>query len=333
MARKRGARWQGDVVVGTARHRKSFKTLAEAEAWEERLRKAADLGLDPNAAGAPETTLGGFMDQHFRYLWGDSKSADKMRLLADVVVRELGPSTQLSDIDDTMLMRYTVSLREAGKAPATVNRRRSLVMKLLAHATRLGVVSRPPFMQKLKEYSGRTRFLTDDEERKLLRAFEHFGFHEMARLTAFLLYTGARRGEALALTWRDLHLTAKPRPTVSFWVTKGDEPRTIPMPPKAAEAIERQREALPKTDPTDRVFTLDEGQVTSQWERIRHHLGYGEDPQFVLHMLRHSCASRLVQRGVDLRRVQRWMGHKALQTTLRYAHLAPNDLDLAAGVL
>ncbi len=40
----------------------------------------------------------------------------------------------------------------------------------------------------------------------------------------------------------------------------------------------------------------------------------------------HTCASRLVQRGVPLKVVQEWMGHKAINMTMRYAHLAPANL-------
>ena len=41
------------------------------------------------------------------------------------------------------------------------------------------------------------------------------------------------------------------------------------------------------------------------------------------HSLRHTFASRLVMAGVDLRTVQVLMGHKTIQMTMRYAHLAP----------
>ena len=44
---------------------------------------------------------------------------------------------------------------------------------------------------------------------------------------------------------------------------------------------------------------------------------------FTWHCLRHMFASRLVMAGVDLRTVQQLMGHKTIQMTVRYAHLAP----------
>ena len=70
------------------------------------------------------------------------------------------------------------------------------------------------------------------------------------------------------------------------------------------------------------------------WDTIlRAHLGHSNDREFIPHMLRHTCASRLVSRGVPLPKVMQWMGHKCIQTTLRYSHLVPNDLDEAAAIL
>ena len=54
---------------------------------------------------------------------------------------------------------------------------------------------------------------------------------------------------------------------------------------------------------------------------------------FRWHDLRHDYASQLVQRGVDLYRVQRLLGHKDGRITQRYAHLAPRDLQSAVSVL
>ena len=66
------------------------------------------------------------------------------------------------------------------------------------------------------------------------------------------------------------------------------------------------------------------------WNQTRKENGFSDDPHMVPHILRHTCASRLVQAGIDLRRVQTFLGHQTIQMTLRYAHLATNDLDQCA---
>jgi Phage integrase family len=59
----------------------------------------------------------------------------------------------------------------------------------------------------------------------------------------------------------------------------------------------------------------------------------GADDQVVPHILGHTCASRLVQGGIDIRSVQMWLGHQPLSMTMRYAHSATNDLDGCVVVL
>ena len=53
------------------------------------------------------------------------------------------------------------------------------------------------------------------------------------------------------------------------------------------------------------------------------------DPEFTIHSLRHTFASRLVQKGVPLYTVQKLLGHTDIRTTQRYAHLAPDNLKQA----
>ena len=66
---------------------------------------------------------------------------------------------------------------------------------------------------------------------------------------------------------------------------------------------------------------------------MRTDMGLDDDKEFVLHCLRHTCASRLVQKGVQIQVVQQWLGHKSIQMTLRYAHLNVNNLMDAVHVL
>jgi hypothetical protein len=78
---------------------------------------------------------------------------------------------------------------------------------------------------------------------------------------------------------------------------------------------------------------LSQAQYRAIWNEAKAEVGLGADEQVVPHILRHTCASRLVQGGIDIRRVQMWLGHQTLSMTMRYAHLATNDLDGCVVVL
>src|SRR5213595_2280329 len=64
-----------------------------------------------------------------------------------------------------------------------------------------------------------------------------------------------------------------------------------------------------------------QAQYRAIWNEAKAEVGLGADEQVVPHILRHTCASRLVQGGIDIRRVQMWLGHQTLSMTMRYAHL------------
>ena len=62
-------------------------------------------------------------------------------------------------------------------------------------------------------------------------------------------------------------------------------------------------------------------------------MGLSADKEFVLHALRHTCASRMVNRGIDLYVVKDILGHASIATTQIYAHLDPRKLAHAVSVL
>ena len=66
------------------------------------------------------------------------------------------------------------------------------------------------------------------------------------------------------------------------------------------------------------------------WDRAKSDMGLAGDNDFVLHACRHSCATRLVEAGVNLALIQRYLGHQTITTTLRYAHVSDELLDAAA---
>ena len=134
---------------------------------------------------------------------------------------------------------------------------------------------------------------------------------------------GCRLGEALGLMWQDI---ADDRAT--FWITKSGRSRTAPLTARARNAID-----APKNGGSGPFANLTQPGFRAVWNDARAEIGLSGDTQVAPHILRHTCASRLARGGIDIRRVQMWLGHRTLSMTMRYAHLATSDLDACVKAL
>ena len=147
-----------------------------------------------------------------------------------------------------------------------------------------------------------------------------------------LLYAGGLRvGEIVALGEADLHLD-QARAQVRG---KGDKERIVPLGRKAIEALEeylkRARPVLAGAGRPRALFLSVRGRsLTRQWvwEMVRGASsgGDGSGRKASPHMLRHSCATHMVEHGADLRSVQRLLGHADIATTQVYTHVAMEHL-------
>jgi integrase/recombinase XerD len=147
-----------------------------------------------------------------------------------------------------------------------------------------------------------------------------------------LLYAGGLRvGEIVALGEEDLHLD-QARAQVRG---KGDKERIVPLGRKSVEAIDEYvkqgRPALARGPMQRALFLSFRGRpLTRQWvwEMVRAASGSadGSVRKASPHMLRHSCATHMVEHGADLRSVQRLLGHADIATTQVYTHVAMEHL-------
>lgn len=214
------------------------------------------------------------------------------------------------------------TLRERGNSNGTINRKMAALSKLLRKAHKMGEIHSLPEFRRQKERAGRIRFLELDEEERLFSTIRGID-EDSYRLSVFLVDTGARLGEAIGLVWND---TSDDR--VTFWVTKSGRCRTVPLTARAKTSLRADKNGQPGP-----FAMLSQFKYRSVWNDAKAKVGLATDKEVVPHILRHTCASRLVQGGIDIRRVQMWLGHQTLQMTMRYAHLATNDLDSCVKIL
>lgn len=178
------------------------------------------------------------------------------------------------------------------------------------------------------------RYLTIDEEKKLLAEVlkKNKQAHDMALVA---LDAGLRFGEIASLTWGCIDQESG---ILHVLNTKGGRDRNVPM----TDRLKALFETMEKGKPSGLVFPNSKGeiqkQIPSAFKRglVDSKLNEGVENRKLrasFHTLRHTCASRLVQAGVDLYRVQRLLGHSTPVMTARYSKLADDDLRMAVAAM
>jgi integrase len=165
------------------------------------------------------------------------------------------------------------------------------------------------------------------EQESAARADEDRQDAELVRVAA---YTGLRRGELLALRWRDVDFGLRKivvRRAISADVeassTKSRRAREVPLAGQAAEALHQLAQRSDFVGPDEFVFAnrlgrrLDGSALRRRVERARDAAGLRP---LRFHDLRHTYGSLLVAGGVDLASVKAAMGHSRITTTERYLH-------------
>lgn len=217
---------------------------------------------------------------------------------------------------------YVLHRRRQKAAASTINREISIMKQFFVYLVRTGVIPASPAAELPieKHMTVRDRWITPEEEEKLILCAPHW----FKPIIKFAAATGMRRGEIMLLTWKDIDITLK---IARVRKSKNDKPRNIPLTKRALEALEESRR---RQEPgTTWVFTntrnhaLDSQTFDYGFLLIRRAAGI-RDLHF--HDLRHTFATRLVQRGVDLYVVQRLLGHSNPEMTQRYAHHSVESL-------
>jgi integrase len=145
-------------------------------------------------------------------------------------------------------------------------------------------------------------------------------------------FTGLRRGELIALRWRDVDFAGcviRVRASYAagaLTTPKSGKLRSVPMAPQVAETLARLA-----ADATDDALVFpgdDGGYLDGSALRRRYKLALSRAGLRSLrfHDLRHTFGTRAIAKA-DILRVKEWMGHADVATTMRYLHYAPRPED------
>ena len=335
--RSKGNSFVLDVTIENKRQRINFVTQKEAELAEAKLNYAILAGENVGELlsswrkrkavlnGTPNrnATLKDIFETTYKRYWQGIAYERTALINAHSVLAFLGDNTPIKDIQQSDIDRLIDHLKTRRNSNATINRKLSALSKILSTALDRGYILRKPKIEKLKESQGRVRFLSDKEELNLLITLQSIEYGDVADFARCLIDTGCRVSELLRLTKEDMN-----GDILTLWITKNNQARSIPMTKRVKSILLRltENQQMPFSN-------LDASRIRSGWDRAKKMMRLEDDKQFVPHCLRHTCASRLVQRGIPLTTVKEWLGHKSIQVTMRYSHLSPQNLVDAVKVL
>lgn len=306
----------------------------------------------------PGLTLGAALD-HFLEVKEASVGPSQLTTLktfAKQIKERFGATTPartltLQRVNDFVAWRRKPTKKRKADAPPTINKKLALLkaaVELAIQEGRLGGENSLAGMELLSDRREEVwRWLREDEIAALLAVLRdgakvkvkrrRNGDYEttlpapkgLLEIVTFLLNTGARRGEALALRWRDVDFErGLVRLLTTKRATKGRPAtaRFIPINATCRELLEGMGPG--KADA--RVFAVSADNLRRKFERVCELAGIGHCR---IHDLRHTFASHLAMNGTPLNTIRELLGHSSLDMTLRYAHLCPEATADAVGTL
>ena len=308
------------------------------------------------AASVEEKTLGYFLENHYEP-WAaiNRKSGAASLKKIECHFAFLYP-LQLDEISILRIENWRTEKLQAGLKPTTINRVTAALRAVLSKAVEWEFIELHP-LTKLKllrvDTSPNVRFLSQQEEARLQQAMVEYDrdlkearqrgnefrlkrryellpslmestyADRLVPMIHLSLKTGIRQGELFELCWRDVNVDGAVI-TVRAETSKANKTRHIPLGPTALATLKAWRDQHKEVSGEGRVFPGKNGgrlnNVKKSWAQV---LRRSSIDNFRWHDMRHDFASKLVMNGVPLNTVRELCGHSDMNTTLRYAHLAP----------
>jgi integrase len=337
--RKRGSTWMADFMVAGNRYRETFSTESEAKEWELMARAAIVAGrpLPPvsnqrSPSGGGLHTLGALLDHTEQHHWRNNPQITEPETAirnGRQVVEFFGRNMPVSAINEAEMKRLVSHILGQGWSQATADRKLAALSKMLRFAVEAGVIPRVPKVPLSRVTGERLRFLTEAEAKRLLKLWLEWDQPELWAFTVFGLHCGARLNSLLTIRWKDF---GPDYCSVYFrggTYDKNSNDRTLRMSKVAVDAVKLMRERHPDSLGPFMHFKKG-GHLRTMWDRMQEATGWDD---VVIHTLRHTCATWMLEATGNLQKVQKWLGHRRIETTLKYTKLVTGAFDGMADIM
>lgn len=232
-----------------------------------------------------------------------------------VIEKYFGVNTLVHTIRPADIEEFKKYLMEdLGRSKATVNRYIEQLSTTLNIAVSNRYIKESPMkgVKKFRCEHHTIRYLTREEEVELYKHLPEY----LKLIVTVALHTGLRRGNILELRWEQINFDYR---FIEVLKNKGNKRIQIPLSETLYnEFIKiRQKEGYIFVNPETGLPYQD---IKKAFNSAKERAGI---KNFRFHDLRHTVATRLVEKGIDLAVVQDLLAHSNIQTTMRYAHPVP----------
>jgi len=265
-------------------------------------------------------SLGDAVETYYRAIAPTRKPDNIMRERSNLrpLVAFLGASRRLDKITPASVESYHANALGKGYAPATIERCCATLSAVLAFGVRQRWIRSRPTFPHLRVDNTRQTFLSGAQVVALAEKMTELFGPMWGDLVLYLVSTGCRRGEVLALRWEWVDL-GRAQVELPGSACKSGKRRVVYCNRTAVEVLTRRRDAAVLDLPVfhDRGKAVRTDTLHRHFSEARRALGL----TCRLHDLRHSHASLLAAAGESLFTISQALGHSNQRTTLRYSHL------------
>ena len=218
--------------------------------------------------------------------------------------------------------------QERKNSNAVVNQKMGYLRVVLQEMEEDGYIEMIKMPKPRPTKNSKVHYLTKDMEIELLSWLNCMQRNREAKdIIECLIDLGCRVNELLNLEKRFVDFDNN---QINFNDRKNDNAVAVPMTNRVKSIL---RKYYREVKDFDKLFTLNYSELNAIWQKARKDLGYADKKFYTIHLCRHTCGSRLAQRGVPILLIKDWLGHEDIENTMIYAHLQPKALHSVVDVL